>query len=366
MTTPEQVTADRLTDVLRREGILHTGRVEEISIHDNPAFNSALCHLRVKYSLDASPGAPRALILKRNLPEGWAREAGKSEVAFYTEAGLLNDRLPMIVPCYEAVYDPKTGDSHLLFLDLSESHEPLVTRDDLIDRRGVPPNARLEAAVDALALFHAYWWEHPSLADGTREVSGWYGTRERFDDTVARRRQEWATFRTGSGADVAGDIGDLYEHLLERLSGMWDRGLGQRITSGRALTLVHGDCFLSQFLWPREGVGQTYLVDWQGAYTDFASIDLTHLLAAFWTPQQRHEGGRERRLLERYLVGLQAGGVTAYDWQTLTFDYRLLLIYMVLYPVWDAVDGTRKSYWWPKMQCLTSAYRDWACQDLLA
>lgn len=366
ITAPEEITASRLTAILRRARVLRVGHVESVKIVTNPAFNSAICHLHVDYSSNSSSEAPKTLLFKRNLPEAWAREAGKLEVGFYTETQSLGDELPMIVPCYDAAYEPTTGDSHLLLLDLSLSHEALVTRNNLIALHGVPDEERSGAAVDAVARFHAYWWEHPSLTDGIRDISGWYGTRERFEDRIERRRREWTAFRAGLGADLPTDLLTLYEYVLERLPVLWERGLGQRITRGKDLTLVHGDCYLSQFLYPRNGVGTTYLVDWQGAWADIPTIDLVRLFAAFWTPEQRHEEDRERRLLERYLTGLQSCGVVGYDWQALRHDYQLLLIYMVLHPVWDAVNGSRREYWWATMRCLTSAFRDWRCEELLA
>ena len=296
VTAAEEITAGRLTVILQRAGLLESGRVQGVTVEGNPAFNSALCHLLVTYDSAAPGDAPRALVLKRNLPEAWAREAGKSEVDFYAEVSGLRDELPMIVPCYEAAYDPRTGDSHLLLLDVSTSHEPLTTREDLIGLRGVPAAARLDAAIDALARLHAHWWEHPSLLDGSRDVSGWYGTRQRFDAYVKRRRREWEEVLVGPGRDLPPDLRRLYPHALDRLPVLWERGLGQRVTTGNNLTLVHGDCFLSQYLSPRDGAGITYLVDWQGAYTDLPSIDLTHLFATFWTPEQRHEEDRDRLL----------------------------------------------------------------------
>ena len=362
---PETLTPDRLTEILRREGTLETGHVEAVATCANPAFNSAICHLTVTYSADAPRHAPTALLLKRSLEAEWARAAGRDEVAFYTAARAARDALPMIVPCYDAVYDPITGDSHLLLLDVSASHSAPATRDELIALRAVPPRSQLEAVITALAGFHAHWWDHPSLVDGLRDVSGWYGTRDRFDMHVERRRREWDVFLTGAGRELPPELLVLYRHLLDRLPGLWERGLGKRVTSGRNRTLVHGDCYLSQFLCPKHGGGTPYLVDWQGAWIDLPTIDLTHILATFWTPEQRHEEDRERRLLQRYLEILQVAGVNHYDWNQLCFDYRLLLIFMALCPIWDAANGSSKDYWWPKMCCLTASYRDWACAELL-
>jgi len=37
----------------------------------------------------------------------------------------------------------------------------------------------------------------------------------------------------------------------------------------------------------------------------------------------------------------------------------------VLIPLHDRADGSPEDYWWPKMQCLTSAFQDWRCEELL-
>lgn len=361
----EQITPGRLTQILRQVGQLERGCVSAVKVMDDPAFNSAISRLAITYSSGSSPAPPAALVLKRNLPEQWARDAGRAEVEFYLEVRAMRDELAMIVPCYEAVYDPSTGDSHLLLLDVSETHEPLVARSDLITMHGVPAVECLQSAVQAVSQIHACWWEHPSLLDGSRQVSDWYGTQEHFNNRIEQRRGEWEIFQALAGENLPADLRALYRQVLDRLPILWDHGLGERISSGRNLTLVHGDCYLSQFLYPRDGEGPTYLVDWQDCLTDLPSLDLAHLFASFWTREQRHDNDRERRLLRCYLDALGSAGVADYTWEQLQWDYQLLLIYMVLLPVWDAVNGSSKDYWWPKMQCLTAAYCDWACAELL-
>ena len=64
-------------------------------------------------------------------------------------------------------------------------------------------------------------------------------------------------------------------------------------------------------------------------------------------------------------AGLQAQGVSDYTWEDLLTDYRTGLIYWVLMPVQDGADGSHKDYWWPKMQCLVAAFREWRCEELL-
>ena len=47
-------------------------------------------------------------------------------------------------------------------------------------------------------------------------------------------------------------------------------------------------------------------------------------------------------------------------------DYRTGLIFWLLMPVQDGYGGSGKDYWWPKMQCLVAAFREWSCEALLA
>jgi hypothetical protein len=98
--------------------------------------------------------------------------------------------------------------------------------------------------------------------------------------------------------------------------------------------------------------------------TFLAAIDLAFLFATFWTPQQRHENDRELKCLRRYHEKLIESGVRGFDLDRLFTDYRTAVAMMVFYPIWDCViGGSRRAYWWPKLQCLTAAYRDWKCEE---
>ena len=76
----------------------------------NPAFNSAVTHLRLTYSPAAPPSAPRGLVLKRNHPSAWGARAGVREVAFYRLVATLRPpraprRWASSSPCYEAAHE---------------------------------------------------------------------------------------------------------------------------------------------------------------------------------------------------------------------------------------------------------------------
>ena len=362
---PDDITPAKLTAILRDSGTLPQGAVVAVTQLPNDAFNSTIAHLTLAYSHDAPPDAPTRLLLKRNLDAAWAIRANAAEVAFYRLVAPLADRLPMILHPHAAAHDPASGKSHLLLPDLSATHAAPVERARVLALEGVPSAAHLDAIADALAAFHAYWWEHPALSQPPLPPSGEYGDRVAYDRFLAATAADWSTFSAAEGGGFPVELRDIYEHALPRLPALWDRYLAPRVPERRNVTLAHGDCYFAAFLCPHDPRDQTYFIDWQGPRVDFAALDLNFLFANFWTAAQRREGDRELRLLRRYHGTLLAHGVKNYGWDDLLTDYRLMLIFRIFLPVWDMANGSRRAYWWPKLTCLTDAYRDWRCAELL-
>ena len=360
---PDPVTPEWLTAVLGPSGILGHAAVQALEHAPTGAFNSATIRLSVRYSAGAPAGAPTRFILKRNIAEEWAREAGAEEVRFYTLVASLADHPRITVPCYAAAYDDDSGQSYLVLRDLSATHRPPVTRDQqvgIVD--GVPPADCIAAVVETLAQVHAYWWEHPLLEAGPFPVGYWSRTRERFEQYLQRRDASWRHVIAREGAWLPEDVRALYERVLAHLPSYWERYLQPRFQTMRHLTLTHGDAYFANFLCPELPTsGPTYLLDWQSPGVDIGGYDLANLCATFWTPEQRGEDQREERILRRYHATLRAHGVRQYAWEDLLTDYQHGLIYWLLVPVQDAADGAHKDYWWPKMQCLVAAFRQWCC-----
>jgi hypothetical protein len=359
----DEITPAWLGAALRASGALPVGEVVAVATRGNAAFNSAALHLMVTYSPDAPAAAPQHIFCKRNLDVEWAREVGAWEVEFYQLATQQGARLPMVLPCYLAAFDAASGRSIILLRDVSATHSAPVTRDQLLARQGVPSEEKLSACVDVLAAFHAAWWQHPRLGKGIAQTSMWYRGPAYFETFVARRRSEWASFLAAEGADLPKEYRATYERILAGMPALWARYLAPRVAEMHNLTLAHEDCSLSQFLCPNAGRGQTYLVDYQGTAADFGTTDLVHVCAFFWTPEQRQQ--HEMAVLRRYLDGLHHAGITGYSWEDLLTDYRLLITIHTTYPVWDQTNGSRKSYWWPKMQSIIAAYRDLDCAPLV-
>jgi hypothetical protein len=363
---PDPVTPEWLTAVLGPSGILGQATVRALEHEPTGAFNSATIRLHVRYAADAPADAPTHLILKRNIAQEWAREAGAEEVRFYALIASLADHPRITAPCYAAAYDEDSGQSYLLLRDLSATHRPPITRDQqvgLVD--GVPPAAHIAAVVETLARLHAYWWDHPLLEAGPFPVGYWSRTRERFEQYLRRRTASWQRVDAREGAWLPADVRALYERVLAHLPAYWEQDLQPRFQTtqtARHLTLTHGDAYFANFLCPEPPTsGPTYLLDWQSPGVDIGGNDLANLCAAFWTPEQRGEDQREERILRRYFATVQAHGVSQYAWEDLLTDYQHGLIYWLLVPVQDAADGARRDYWWPKMQCLVAAFQQRGC-----
>lgn len=362
----EITTPQAMTRILRNAGALPHGEVRTVDIRHNPAFNSTTTHLLLTYSTAAPSTAPTRLLLKRNIPESWAVEAGIREVTFYQTSEQLPDRLPMLVRCYDASRPTTTSTSYVLLHDLSATHHAPLTRDQQLQiGENMPAAIDIDRVVDALARFHAYWWDHALLGTPVAPISPWWQDWSHYAHEIRRREAAWAALVESEHVWFPTDIQRLYEDALTGLPKLWEHYHAPRLTPRHNLTLTHNDAYFTNFLCPNEGViGETYLIDWQGAATGRGADDLANLLATGWTLAQRKEAQRENRILRRYHDVLRTHGVQNYSWEELQTDYRIAVTEWLFQPVQDRSDGASKDYWWPKLQCLAGAFQDLDCPHL--
>jgi thiamine kinase-like enzyme len=362
LTGVEQATPDWLTALLRERDVLRHGRVVSVRNRATTSINSLSYHLELGYSDDAPADAPRRLFLKMSKEPEW----GKEEVEFYRFVQDKRAGLPMLVPCYDAVYSVDDGNSHIVLNDLSATHVTPVTRPQLLAGDTMPSQEHLEQMVDAIAGFHAYWWEHPQLGKGFGRLRTQLDGEDAYKQYTERREREWAIFLKTAGHLIPAETRELYEKVLSHFGALWDLYLADRFGPMRAVTLSNGDCYFIQFLCPKMlEESSTYLIDFDSVSANLPAYDLVYMFATFWTSDQRKERGREENLLRRYHHALQAHGVSGYSWDALLADYRLCVLYMIFDPVWDQTSGASEAYWLPKLRCLTGAFMDLDCIGLL-
>jgi hypothetical protein len=360
---PREVTPEWLSGVLARAPCLDRAQVLSVrrvkrTLEVEPWF-ADISFLRVCYLGDIPESAPRRLVLKVSKP-GLSRADlayGEREVNFYATIASRMDDLPL-ARCYDALYDPETGRSHILLDDLSETRfQP---------RPPLPPcGEHCGLIVDSLAHIHAFgreldWNEMgPSVQPGA-DVS--MEQLLRYPHTMA----ETAGMLPGF-VDLLDDrLSAARRSLYERVLASWPfPNLQERLAARRGLTLVHGDAHAWNFLLPHDSTqGKAYIIDWHEWGFGLGTDDLAELMTLWWYPERRARF--EELLLRRYHGRLLERGITGYDWQQCWEDYRLSVVKSFLSPVWMYAEGRAPAVWWPILERVVLAFQDLGCAELLS
>ena len=347
---PSWLTAEWLTDVLRRNGDSSGASVESFTVESPRAtIISNVMRLRLAYSPPGDAG-PRTLFLKmarRDVDAAVAR-GGSREVSFYsTAAPLTPDGL--LPRCYEARYLEEGPTFHLVMEDLSDTH-------GLVSPWPLPPTVeQCERIIETYARFHAFWWDHPQLGISVGRFSG----EHELEGYLAGYERRFAAF-----ADTLGDrLSPERRRIYERIFAMGGR-LFERYRTRRDLTLVHGDAHVWNLLYPSEGHGGSIrLIDWDSWRIDTATDDLAYMMAMHWYPERRAR--LERRFLEMYHRILTEAGVTGHALEALREDYRHSVVGQLAVPVWQCTVKIGAWIWWGHLERIMLAFDDLRCEELL-
>jgi hypothetical protein len=328
-----------LTRLLQERGALVRGRVSVVRKQVVRTNTATAAHLEVDYSDAAPSSAPRRLFVKLG--------RRRVEVEFYNRIAPAMPDSPA-AHCYDAAYSPETGSSHMLFDDLSATH--------IAPEGELPPSLEdTERLADALAAFHAYWWQHPRLrtdiAEIAEDVPGYVlgVAREAFPGFV----------------DVLGDrLSTMRCRRYERILAAWPLpAYAARLAAGQAVTLVHGDTHYWNFLAPRDpAAGTVRIVDWAVWHIGVGPFDLAYMIALFWFPERRAR--MEQGLVRRYHARLLERGVISYDWEQCWLDYRTAVVFHLLWPIfWHRY--LPEYIWWNTLEKGMLAFEDLACVELI-
>jgi hypothetical protein len=351
LTHPDQATPAWTTEALRRSGALPQGRVLAIEARVETSYTATLAWLSLRYSKEATPAAPRRLLLKLSRSGSEQRVVGneqrRREVTFHTEVAAAMDE-PPVVRCHWAVYSQETGATLLLFDDVSSTHLS-------VGPTQAPALWQAESAMDALAQLHALWWDHPGLGK-----IGSLPSRDSVAEDVANARSHWRPFYPLIKERLTASQSGLYAAVLEQMPGLW-----QRLLTGSGLTLIHGDAHMANVMLPRTPAdGRALIIDWQLWGISFGAMDLAHMMALGWTRETRQK--IEERLVRRYYRTLSERGVTGYAWSDCWNDYRLAVLLRVLFmPMWFWHAGQTEAVWQGCLVRALDAAEDLECATLL-
>lgn len=335
------LTAKRLSRWLRVSGTLPHGRVTNVSVElELETTISKLVFLTALYSAEAPADLPRNLVVKSPLKSGEV-----SEAQFYKQlASSLGT--PPLVRCLATVEDEGDG-STIVLEDLRATHDhppwPLP-----------PSRTHCEGAMDALACLHAQWWEAPTLG----QAIGQLHTPESLTSMVQGIAAHLPKFIDTIGDALTAEARNLYERVFSSSLKPW-----MRLTDQRALTIIHGDAYTWNFLFPRSGEGAAFLIDWQLWHIDVGARDLAFMMALHWYPSRRRE--LERPLIRYYYESLLRQGVNDYAFDELWLDYRRCAVRNLTFPIIFWSRGMTPEGWWHRLECALEAYRDLECDELL-
>lgn len=348
---PLAASAEHLTEVLRRNGVLGGGRVSAVTIGKQfPTILSLVQRLRLTYEGEAAD-APASIIFKTDLPNrpgaGW--ESGRKEVAFYTNVAPATPA-GLLLHCFEAHHDTETGAWHLLLEDLTESHV-------MATQWPLPPTIRQsEAIVRVHASFQAAWWDDPRLG----VTVGTWPNPEFVEDWLKNLAISYAKFADLLGDRLSAERRAFYDRLLDQAP-----QLLRRHRTHRNMTLIQGDSHTWNCFLPRDASSDTTrLFDWDGWRPALGADDLAYMMAMHWYPDLRQRA--ERHLLNCFHAELIDRGVTGYDRSSLQDDYRLSVLWATTLPIWMHSAGIPPVIWWNHLERIQLAAADLDCRALLS
>src|SRR5689334_3511291 len=97
-TRVNQISPKWLTGCLRARGVLPRGRATALAGREQVRLRTVIRSVKVQYSDDAPPTAPRELFLKAGSSDALENEDWLAEVDFYTR--LAPASATVVVPCY--------------------------------------------------------------------------------------------------------------------------------------------------------------------------------------------------------------------------------------------------------------------------
>jgi thiamine kinase-like enzyme len=114
---------------------------------------------------------------------------------------------------------------------------------------------------------------------------------------------------------ICREVGKRYVDLMERISPSY--------------TFLHGDYRQDNFI--HDEAGEVVIMDWQISGAGHGIFDVTYFICQSLQPELRRQV--EKTLIESYVARLKENGVQDYDFETAWRDYRLLILFCLIYPI---------------------------------
>lgn len=319
---PEELTTAWLTQVLEAEGALTAGQaVDHVhfdSLSAGIGMMGTVSRLHLSYT---HPGAGPATLIMKSASESQQNRGVAAHFRLYErEVNFFRDLAPMHEPqvphALFAAYEPGTIDYVILMEDLRTYRTG--------DQVAGADIAQARLAVDALAQFHATWWDRtddPRAAWVPRTNAPLIG-----ESMVAACREGWDTMVERFAAVLPAELLAHREAYLDALPALYDA-----MSSGHQ-TLAHTDYRVDNMMFGTEPGHQPIVVlDWSAVAKSKGVQDLAYLLTQNLSDECRRL--HEDELLALYHDVLRREGVTDYPAETFHADYELAVLFNFVYAI---------------------------------
>ncbi|MHA2034910.1 MAG: oxidoreductase family protein [Promethearchaeota archaeon] len=368
ITNIDQLTTERLTEILRKKGVLREVKVAKIIEKSSKRTTTSMVHFLDVILTKNGQTEPTSLeiVVKITQLLGSAKMLGYLETKFYSTIAEAMDDMPIPL-CYDAKISRITGWSHKILEDLSQTHESISLP---LNVYLPPPKRHCEKVIDSLAELHAFWWDHPKLKEFSSYSHVFYIFKENsFNEKDLFKWFENQEILLKKLLNLLGDrLSDKTKDILLKISSKFPQLANERLKKGN-LTIIHGDAHFAQFFYPKDIDNEKHKVilsDWQFWSVGVGGQDLSYMIGMFLFPENRNM--IEKSLIKRYYNGLVQCGVKNYSWDECWDDYRLfnlLNIYRVLW--WWSISSTTldNPFWWGVLNTAILTIKDLNCMELL-
>ncbi len=315
-----ELTPAWLTTALRTSGVLEPDRAAT-SVQMRPTaagigFMGEVTGLTVTY--DGPSTAPTAMVAKIPTQDPDVRAMLAPAAVFEREARFyerLAPELPSTARCYAAAIDVVNDDFLLLLEDLSH-----LRLGDQLQGCGADDAAR---ALEALAVFHARFWESP-LLDRIDWLPAANDACMKIGEHVYR--QSLPGFLEVFGEALDPGMAEVSERFGSRVPTLLDR------LAAMPTTIGHFDYRLDNlFFDDTDAADGVRMIDFQATSKGGFAYDLGYFVSQNLTIDDRR--AHEEELLREYHDRLVADGVAGYDFDQLRRDYRVGVLYGWIIPV---------------------------------
>jgi hypothetical protein len=299
--TPASVTADWLTQALRRAG--HDATVADFEAQN---VGTGQVGQNVRFRLRYASGeGPASIVGKFASEDPTSRQTGIAlqnylkEVRFYQ---VLKPTLDVRTPePLLAEIEPATHAFVILMEDLAPAEQGDQIRGCSVDEAAL-------AVIEAGRL-HGPRWNDAALAD-----IEWLGPADPAE-SAANVKALWDGVCEPFLERYAGRLTDEEVALVRALGARFDRYAGHR---EGPRTVTHGDYRLDNMLFG--GPAPLAVVDWQSPSLGVGTADVAYFLGTALDPALR--AAEERSLVREYLAVLRSYGIDDYDEDACWRDYR--------------------------------------------